>query len=84
MLAVTLYWKDHRTGTGKTIALFSLITSYQLHSPSMGKLFYHTRTVPEMEKLLVELKSLIEYRTTWIASAIAATMKGEWQRSRPS
>ena len=38
------------TGTGKTITLLSLITSYQLEHPEVGKLVYCTRTVPEMEK----------------------------------
>ena len=38
------------TGTGKTITLLALITSYQLAHPECGKLVYCTRTVPEMEK----------------------------------
>ena len=38
------------TGTGKTISLLALITSYQLAHPECGKLVYCTRTVPEMEK----------------------------------
>ena len=46
------------TGTGKTITLLSLITSYQLAHPEVGKLVYCTRTVPEMEKVLVELQVL--------------------------
>lgn len=50
------------TGTGKTITLLSLITSYQLVHPEVGKLIYCTRTVPEMEKVLAELKELIDYR----------------------
>ena len=51
------------TGTGKTITLLSLITSYQLQYPnSCGKLIYCTRTVPEMEKVLAELKVLQKYR----------------------
>lgn len=50
------------TGTGKTISLLSLITSYQLAHPEVGKLVYCTRTVPEMEKVLSELKFLQEYR----------------------
>ena len=37
------------TGTGKTISLLSIITSYQLSHPDIGKLVYCTRTVPEME-----------------------------------
>jgi DNA excision repair protein ERCC-2 len=40
------------TGTGKTITLLSLITSYQLKHAEVGKLIYCTRTVPEMEKVL--------------------------------
>ncbi|KHN00766.1 DNA repair helicase UVH6 [Glycine soja] len=44
------------TGTGKTIALLSLITSYVLSKPhSPLKLLYCTRTVHEMEKTLAEL-----------------------------
>ena len=46
------------TGTGKTITLLSLITSYQRAHPEMGKLVYCTRTIPEMEKVLEELKLL--------------------------
>uniref|UniRef100_A0A061RL20 DNA 5'-3' helicase n=1 Tax=Tetraselmis sp. GSL018 TaxID=582737 RepID=A0A061RL20_9CHLO len=55
------------TGTGKTITLLSLITSYQLAHPEVGKLIYCTRTVPEMEKVLAELKELIEYRNTHLS-----------------
>jgi Rad3-related DNA helicase len=39
------------TGTGKTVTLLSLITSYQLAHPETGKLIYCTRTVPEMTKV---------------------------------
>ena len=53
------------TGTGKTITLLSLITSYQLAHPETGKLVYCTRTVPEMEKVLQELKELIDYRARY-------------------
>ena len=53
------------TGTGKTITLLSLITSYQLAHPEVGKLIYCTRTVPEMEKVLVELQELIDYRKAY-------------------
>ena len=49
-------WAQMPTGTGKTITLLSLITSYQLAHPEVGKLVYCTRTVPEMEKVLVELQ----------------------------
>ncbi|KAL2925475.1 General transcription and DNA repair factor IIH helicase subunit XPD [Bienertia sinuspersici] len=51
------------TGTGKTIALLSLITSYTLSKPSNPiKLVYCTRTVHEMEKTLAELKVLHDYQ----------------------
>ncbi len=51
------------TGTGKTITLLSLITSYQrVHRETMGKLIYCTRTIPEMEKVLEELSALEAYR----------------------
>ncbi|XP_075089982.1 general transcription and DNA repair factor IIH helicase subunit XPD-like [Nicotiana tabacum] len=51
------------TGTGKTIALLSLITSYRLSKPSSPiKLLYCTRTVHEMEKTLAELKLLYNYQ----------------------
>eukprot|EP00916_Digyalum_oweni_P004076 GHVL01007246.1.p1 GENE.GHVL01007246.1~~GHVL01007246.1.p1 ORF type:complete len:581 (-),score=112.10 GHVL01007246.1:142-1836(-) len=52
------------TGTGKTVSIFSLITSYQRTHPSMGKLIFCTRTVPEMEKALEELRLVVEYRAS--------------------
>jgi DNA excision repair protein ERCC-2 len=51
------------TGTGKTVSLLALITSYQFAHPEAGKLIYCTRTVPEMTKAVDELKRVIEYRT---------------------
>jgi len=50
------------TGTGKTITMLSVVTSYQLAHPEVGKFIYCTRTVPEMEKVLAELKNLVKYR----------------------
>ena len=51
------------TGTGKTVSLLALITSYQLKWPNkVGKLIYCTRTVPEMTKAMVELKRVIRGR----------------------
>ncbi|XP_013777014.1 TFIIH basal transcription factor complex helicase XPD subunit-like [Limulus polyphemus] len=50
------------SGTGKTISLLSLILSYQRAKPSeLAKLIYCSRTVPEIEKVLEELKGLIAY-----------------------
>lgn len=56
------------TGTGKTITLLSLITSYQLAHP-IGKLIYCTRTVHEMEKVLDELRTLQAYQEKELGKA---------------
>lgn len=50
------------TGTGKTVCLLSLITSYQFANPSAGKLVYCTRTVPEMNSVMEELGIVLAYR----------------------
>ena len=50
------------TGTGKTACLLALVTAFQHAHPEAGKLIYCTRTVPEMEKCLAELKRLRKYR----------------------
>ena len=65
------------SGTGKTVSLLSLIVSYMQVScrefhcgsrtdmqyyPTKRKLIYCSRTVPEIEKALAELKRLMEYR----------------------
>ncbi|ETB60031.1 hypothetical protein YYC_02420 [Plasmodium yoelii 17X] len=50
------------TGTGKTVAIFSLITSYQYYKNDNSKFIFCTRTVAEMEKSLIELKKVINYR----------------------
>lgn len=39
------------TGTGKTVSVLSLVTSFQFAHPDAGKLIYCTRTVPEMTKV---------------------------------
>ncbi|MBW0469071.1 hypothetical protein O181_008786 [Austropuccinia psidii MF-1] len=52
------------SGTGKTISLLSLIVAYQLHYPEPRKLVYCSRTVPEIEKALIELKRLMAYRVS--------------------
>lgn len=51
------------TGTGKTVCLLSLITSYQFANPSAGKLVYCTRTVPEMNSVMEELGVVLAYRS---------------------
>lgn len=50
------------SGTGKTVSLLSLITSYQLAHPEVGKLVYCSRTVPEIEKAVEELRRVVAYR----------------------
>ena len=50
------------TGTGKTVCLLSLITSYQMAHPNCGKLVYCTRTVPEMNSVMEELGVVLGYR----------------------
>ncbi|KAL3603639.1 hypothetical protein D5086_004498 [Populus alba] len=58
------------TGTGKTIALLSLITSYTISKPQGAiKLIYCTRTVHEMEKTLAELKLLHNYQVKHLGPA---------------
>lgn len=50
------------SGTGKTITLLSLIVAYMLAHPlEVTKLIYCSRTVPEIEKVIQELKKLIDY-----------------------
>ena len=60
------------SGTGKTVSLLSLITSYQFHQSqrsqlgqsTIGKLIYCSRTIPEIEKTVEELKRVIAYRSS--------------------
>lgn len=54
------------TGTGKTVCLISLITSYQYQYPQTGKLIYCTRTVPEMMKCMEEIRKVLAYRVLMI------------------
>ncbi|EPZ33822.1 DNA repair helicase [Rozella allomycis CSF55] len=49
------------SGTGKTVTLLSFIISYQMHNQGNRKLIYCSRTVPEIEKTLIELRNLIKY-----------------------
>jgi hypothetical protein len=50
------------TGTGKTVALLSLILSYQHAHTETRKLVYCTRTVHEMTQVINELKVVEAYR----------------------
>lgn len=50
------------SGTGKTITLLSLICAYMVQNPHIvRKLIYCSRTVPEIEKVMEELKKLLLY-----------------------
>lgn len=50
------------SGTGKTITLLSLIVAYMTEHPlEVTKLIYCSRTVPEIEKVIEELKNLMAY-----------------------
>ncbi|CAK9004535.1 unnamed protein product [Durusdinium trenchii] len=60
------------TGTGKTVTLFSLITSYQWAHPELGRLVYCTRTVPEMSKAVEELRKVIDFRVEVLAKELDA------------
>ena len=50
------------SGTGKTVSLLALVVAYKMAHPDVGKLVYCSRTVPEIEKTLHELKRLMAYR----------------------
>lgn len=50
------------SGTGKTVTLLSLIVAYMVENPlDVRKLIYCSRTVPEIEKVMEELKKLLDY-----------------------
>lgn len=50
------------SGTGKTVTLLSLIVAYMVENEfSVNKLLYCSRTVPEIEKAIEELRVLFEY-----------------------
>ncbi|XP_072163521.1 general transcription and DNA repair factor IIH helicase subunit XPD-like [Diadema setosum] len=50
------------SGTGKTVSLLALIVAYLTTNPhDLTKLIYCSRTVPEIEKCVEELRRLLEY-----------------------
>ncbi|KAK7882004.1 hypothetical protein WMY93_028178 [Mugilogobius chulae] len=58
-----VFWRCRR-GPGKTISLLSLIVAYQRAFPlEVTKLIYCSRTVPEIEKVVEELRKLMDFYT---------------------
>ncbi|KAG2144963.1 helicase C-terminal domain-containing protein [Suillus cothurnatus] len=57
----TAFWRCLQE-QGRPVSLLSLIVSYQQFYPTKRKLVYCSRTVPEIEKALAELKRLMAYR----------------------
>lgn len=51
------------SGTGKTVSLLSLTVAYQMHYPEHRKIVYCSRTMSEIEKALIELQNLMDYRS---------------------
>lgn len=51
------------SGTGKTISLLSLTVAYQMHYPEHRKIVYCSRTMSEIEKALIELHTLMDFRS---------------------
>ncbi|KAK9508669.1 hypothetical protein O3M35_006172 [Rhynocoris fuscipes] len=50
------------SGTGKTTTLLSVIVAYIAEYPHhLGKLIYCSRTIPEIEKVIEELRKLYDY-----------------------
>jgi len=53
------------SGTGKTVSLLALIVAYLHSKPTqLSKLVYCSRTIPEIEKVLEELRKLLIYYET--------------------
>lgn len=50
------------SGTGKTVSLLALVIAYIKSNPDeINKMIYCSRTIPEVEKVVEELKNLMEY-----------------------
>lgn len=50
------------SGTGKTVSLLSIVVAYMDAYPDkLEKLIYCSRTIPEIEKCVEELRNLMHY-----------------------
>lgn len=50
------------SGTGKTVSLLSLVVAYMVEYPLIiEKFIYCSRTIPEMQKVMDELRNLLQY-----------------------
>jgi DNA excision repair protein ERCC-2 len=50
------------SGTGKTVSLLSIVVAYMDAYPDkLEKLIYCSRTIPEIEKCVEELRNLLHY-----------------------
>src|SRR3989338_11075290 len=58
------------SGTGKTISLLALVLSYKASFPSqLSKIIYCSRTLPEIDKVVEELRRLISFRAHLLPSS---------------
>jgi DNA excision repair protein ERCC-2 len=62
------------TGTGKTVSLLALITSYQVQHPQIGKLIYCCRTVGELSKTMEEVRGVLAYRDNELGISAPQTL----------
>ena len=62
------------TGTGKTVALLSLILAFkETYHEKVGKCIYCTRTVPEMDQVMNELNVVVNYRNRMLSTTTDTT-----------
>ncbi|KAK2197141.1 bifunctional RAD3-XPD family/Helical and beta-bridge domain/ATP-dependent helicase [Babesia duncani] len=71
------------TGTGKTVAIFSFVTSYQYYNTWLEKFIYCTRTIPEMEKSLHELSRVYTYRKSEMEKSVNPEIKQQEIKNEP-
>ena len=65
----------------RTVSLLSLILSYQYHRQGgKGKLIYCTRTVQEMDKVVEELRRVMQYREQTILDSVKLAVRQQQQQ----